>query len=740
MSLINDGYGSILQTANPRTGKAVLSWCPVSTRHDKQGTPGALPPDWNRGQKAWAYRDWVKIEAMAWDLADKPPFSWAVACRPVEAWVGEWQNAETTLTLYVAPHVTVQELAVTVDDGFMAPTLKIVRLDSWAEVPMPGSPDTHGGLTGNRPLLEYFHGILQSRFLPPDEPRPPINRSLEDDLAEILPSLYIERSELGIIIEKRTEYRISVTLPAHEPAFFRLSISPPRNFVHQSPLPFTTPYTAVAYDFELICSPNVTVDFEMEYMRVRIGHLPVSARLRVFTVPQEVSREPRIAGYAPDGKPSGDTEIVTVADNYADLNLIRPKGEGLDVYPSTNPLDPLALLESLIVGFIPVVNLLYDFGDILSIAMTGRDQAGRKGSYIDIGLIAVFGLLGIVGDVARAADMSFLKRLAGLLLPGAWRVADDTGFARAMRRGAFAGSPALLEAGQILARLDAGDPELIKRFPQLVQDGAPDALARLRRIEQFAQAGDRAAMEAEFKALQDALEVILKDQAERIPFDQQPATLNMMRRFEGGLRRAVTWAAGDEATAEKAMALFNEAYQSNTLDGLVAALGKIEVPGKDAGHLEKVMRETLIEFVRLEVVNNPSVIRRATAYNNLKRVTTPLSVLDYIKQIAGKGTEGQIAVEYAYGREAWNLIRDVTPRPSAREVLDRVADVPLEGDAIMQIRYIDQVAEWMNNLSFYDIHREMIGESFPGLGLILNSDHLLERRFRKLIPDQEPDT
>jgi hypothetical protein len=694
MPLINEGYGCIEETANPYTGTAELFWRPLHPVFDNSDAKGALPPDWNENDPAWRYRRLVSITAKEWAYDEKPPFSWFVTVQPATAYFGEWANTASIIYLFVAPHVEVKKFDLDLGSYYKEPDLYIVRLDSLDEVPLPGMEPNLGALVGERPLLEYFDGQLQESDLTEDE----IGRSATTSPGahpKMLPSLKIERGPHGILIEDPTHYRITIRLHETKPSFFRIKISDPSIPRGDSNR------TAALYTYSIIHDANTTVEFSMNGFVSELGTDYVRALLKTRKIRRCVKEEARPVSIQVGGSENELDEAMTiVSDTLAETNYYdfdHGKWTFIEPDPDWFGIDTLV---SMGIGFIPIVGQLYDIADMVSIAVTGEDLWGVKKTKTDMVLIGAFSLFGVLGDLSKHVDISMMTRIGYYFFPGKKIVSMNPNFARYIVRGSFMGSPAFTHAGETLAKRQGGD--------------------LMREMDHLIEAGDEAGLAKLAKKIEDVLEAELLKNAKEIAFEAQPETLAILRKQKekfGAMLRSME--GKDAALIDDIMETYEKAHADEALSTLIK---KIEGRDADAAQaLKNALSDQIIE----DVNSDPAIVRRAAAY--FARYGKPYTPYGYLVNIAGKGTEARVVFEMKYGTEAWHLISGRAPRPKPEDVMKRVATIKGK-----KVSYTDQIKNWMNNIDTYFHHREQITRDFPGLGILLNSDHLIEARFRKV--------
>lgn len=733
MGLVNDGLGCILESANPHTGRATLSWCPLNPVNDKAGGKGALDPTWNADKPDWEYLEWISLEAKSWAYDDAPPFSWVVTVRPAHAYYGEWPNVETILLLFVAPHVRVKDLKPSIPNGFKAPFFQVIRLDSPHEVPLPGMEAPMGSLVGPRPLLEYFNGILPPRDRPPEE-RGYAIRSPDADDTRVLPSLQLTREGTTFTLNRPTQYQIIIRLHAEEPSFFRVYVSEPQLVLDENW--FAADEQKLHHTFYIAHSPNTVVEFWVPETAVSFGLEPVQATVYQIAVPQVIDSEPRAACPEYLGQ-AADRVMTIVGDNYADPDLLGINFLRLEASGAGKPLKPepsatgIGTLFTLGVGFIPVVGQLYDIADMASIAVTGRDLQGASRTKTDILLIGAFCLFGVLGDAARMLDINLMAGISRKLFPGQTVVSLNPGFRLGFARGSFMGSPAVLDAVELIQRFDAGEEATRKALagkimPVHMFDGDPDA--RLREMKRLLDLGDPASLEAYNEMMLDVVEAVLRHNAEKIPFEKQPATLQILREYSGRFKAALLGAEADEALCKKAVAQYEAALLAGKVDDL------FDTVRSTSPELGQALRDAVAEQIKADIIRSPSVQRRTRAYNNQKG--TSLDPLEYLIRIAGKDTEARVVFDLTYGEEAWSVVTGFRRRPPPAELLQDtgtflVRDKGTGNLVTVKARYDEMARTLMNSTETYHNHLRMTEEA-PGFRELLNSDHLLEERFREL--------
>lgn len=703
MPFINDGYGCIREEANPHTGKATLYWRPLHPTYDNAEATGALAPNWSADDATWNFKPVLEFEAKEWAYDDKPPFSWYVTTRPPTTWLGgyagSWANVFTTLVVFVAPHVTVRRLPAPfyrLVSSYANPDIRIIRVDSIYEVPLPGSEPNLGHLLGDRPTLEYFNGRLSGGDLL-DEVNAGAVYDSNDPLS--IPDVRIRREDLSLIVEKPTRFQIKVNLHETHPSFFKIGV-----FHHTRKLPpdFKLPPGWEDYIpsqhvskteahqtlFKIIYGGAATVEFKADGF-AKAGMQYIRAKLEVKRVGysrRKKEERPVHAGWLSDDV---ETQTVIVQDRFAEpehYNFKSGHWSEVEADPDWHGLDTIFQLG---IGFIPVVGQLYDVADIVSVALTGEDLWGVKKSETDIILMGGFAMLGVLGDLAKYIDLGQMTRIGGYLFPGSKVVSLNPNFPRFLVRAAFSGTPAFTHAGEVLAKKH-GD-ELMREMDALIKAGDEAGLTRLA------------------KRFETEFEQIMRANAKTIPFSSQPATIAMLRNGKGELGTMLRNIDGLPPSVRDQVAnIWDEAHKTEDLTELLDDIKRVSSTAYSK--LLDALKQKMID----DVNNDPAIIRRAAAY--FARYGKPYTPYGYLTKVAGKGTEAIEAFELKFGEKALDILKDRRSPPDAETII---------------ARYGDQIDELINDIDTYDNHRKMITSKFSGLGIALNSDHILESRFRK---------
>ena len=709
MGLVNDGQGTIEEMANPRIGTAILRWRPLSPVKDKDGAPGALAPGWNKGLSAWAWRPWIEITAKEWSNDEKPPFSWYVATRTIrygcpKAWVfADPANVGTTLILFVAPHVAVITRDITVPSGFVAPEVQIVRLDSAAEVPEPGESADLGQMMGERPVDEYFDGMPRGDSWREPPKREPGKFDQRGYLA-----MDIIRHPTGIVLTKRWEdWRIKIDLSPVMPSFFRIELVETRTVRWRD--------TSYAFHRFRIYHGNYTrVTFELDsfaYYADSPTAVPATASVELIEVPFDTRAGKRPLMGPIGGQPASTaTDDAILWDNYHAITGV-PKGGFPGQLKPVKPKPELFenaryrimnLFATSAIGFIPVVGQLYDVADCISIAMTGKDLWGARRTKGDILMIAAFGVLGGIGDLARGAktlsaqDIGTLNAVGQKLFPDSIPISTNPGLTLAFARASFNASNAAL-----------------RRAAAIMAEGG-GAKRKLSEMLDLMNSGSRVEIEKFGEEFADELYRVMRQQADALPFEEQPQILQIVLEEGRDLLKVAVIERRPKATRAKIIALFEAAETSQDARGLLAELRGIDATAAD------LMQDLLLEKVRRRLHSHPTIRRRHAAY------VTRYGEIDIAEYIAKKATGSALEfVELIYGTATLELLK-------GKRKLKPPADILRDNPG-----YVPKIKELLNDANSYWRHRAQIEERYPGMGRILNSDHILEKRFRKMAPEPE---
>jgi hypothetical protein len=710
MPLVNDGYGCVREEANPHTGTAELFWRPLDPVKDNADAKGSQSPDWSEGDTAWDYKSILKFTAKEWAYENKAPFSWFVTTSPATTWLrgmaGNWANVTTTIYVFVAPHVEVRRVPLSLGYWFKEPDIHVVRVDSVLEVPPPGREPNLGHLLGDRPTLEYFDGRLSGGDLM-DQVNAGAVYDSDDTLS--IPDVRIRRDLLSFIVEKPTHFQIRINLREDKPSFFRIAILPhqpkareiklPPGWEDYPQAPVMTEREINATLFRVIHDANTTVEFHVNG-GAKSGLSNVRAILETRKVWHKPKRQDRpVTPFWASDDPVPETASTIVEDRFADPYYYDFKsGEWTEIEPDPDwyGIDTLFQLG---IGFIPVVGQLYDVADILSVAVTGKDLWGARKSKSEIVLMGGFAMLGVLGDLSRHVDTGAMERIGAHFFGSAKIVSHNPNFARFLVRAAYSGTPAFTHAGEVLAKKH-GD-EFMREMDRLIL------------------AGDDAGLEALAKKFEAEFDAVMRANARGIDFEQQPATIAMLReqreRFGTALKNL------DAATTTKTdeiMRVWDAAHAEDSLHDVIAKIRAIDSQAANA--LINGLREQII----FDINSDPTIIRRAAAYAGRHGLTgffakhkVPFSPYAYLTKVTKKGTEAREAFDLKFGEGAWQIVTGRKPSPDPDTMI---------------ARYKGSIVTWLNDIDTYFNHREMIRTKFPGLGIILNSDHVIEARFRKV--------
>lgn len=713
MPLVNDGYGCIREEANSHAGIAELFWRPLDPIRDNADAKGAEPPGWSEPDRNWHYKSILKIRAKEWAYDDKPPFSWYVTTQPAQTWLrgraGNYANVATTLYVFVAPHVEVTRMPLpfySMGSVFLNPDIYIIRLDSLYEVPAPGSDPNLGQLLGDRPTLEYFNGRLSAGDLL-DEVN--ANAVFDSDDPLSIPDIRIRREATSIIIEKPVQFQIKINLSETKPSFFKIAIVPhsagestmklPPGWEGYPRAPVLTQREINSTLFRIIHDANTTIKFTVNG-GATVGLSPLRAIVQTRKVYHSPKWENRSITpvWASDDAVS-KTENVIVSDSFADpYQFTFDDGNWVELEPEADwyGIDTLFQLG---IGFIPVVGQLYDVADILCVAVTGKDLWGARKTKSDIVLMGGFAMLGVLGDLSKQVDTGMMSRIGAYFFGPAKIVSHNPNFSRSLVRAAYSGTPAFIFAGETLARKEGG--------------------AFMRELDRLIAAGDESGLIALAKKFETEFEAVMRANARTIGFEQQPATLAMLREHRDRFAARLKNTNGiPNAIQGQILKVWEDAQAAGDLANVIADIRKID--GKVADTLVDGLRDQIL----YDINNDPAIIRRAAAYAGrfglkgfFNNHGVPFSPFTYLTKVAGKGTEARDAFDLKYGEEAWGIVTSRRPPPNPDTMI---------------ARYGEEIARLMNNPDTYFHHRELITSQYPGLGIILNSDHLIEARFRKV--------
>ncbi|MEP5624985.1 MAG: hypothetical protein ABJP82_20630, partial [Hyphomicrobiales bacterium] len=691
----------------------MLFWRPLDPVKDNADATGAYPPNWNEDDSTWDFKPVLEFTAKEWAYDDKPPFSWFVTVRPattlLSGYAGEWANVFTTLIVFVAPHVKVERLPrpfYRVASSYANPDIRIIRVDSIYEVPRPGSEPNLGLLLGERPTLEYLNGRLA-----PGEYLDEVNANTLPDgpTSFSLPDVRIVREDLRLTIEKKTRFRLKINLHETDPSFFKVGVFPdfikPTRNIRVPGLETNENALGVRSQdvvFKVIYGGAASVEFSSDALNMGDQYY-IGAKLETRKVAHrpETEKRPATALWLNDGVESlSKKESIIKKDRFAEPEYYDFRSgtwNEFDADPDWHGIDTLFQMG---IGFIPVVGQLYDVADILSVALTGKDIWGAKKSKSDIILMGGFAIFGVLGDLSKHVDIAQMTRIGEYLFPGYKVVSKNPNFARFLVRAAFAGTPSFTHAGEVLAKKH-GD-EFMREMDRLIQ------------------AGDEAGLAALAKRFESEFEAVMRANAESIQFSKHPATVAILRNSSGELGhvlRNIDESDVPKPVLDRIINTWDEAHGKMELDNLL----------DDIEGISKVAHAKLLDALQQKIVddvsNDPAVIRRAAAYlarygdaKYIEKHGEAFSPFGYLVNVAGKSTEARDAFDLKYGKKAWPILTGRKPPPDPEAMIKR---------------YGKEIDSFLNDIDTYHNHREVISEYFPGLGIVLNSDHILESRFRK---------
>ncbi len=722
MSLINDGYGSIEEMSNPRIGTAKLRWRPVSMRNDKDDSPYALPAGWNQSDSKWNWRVWIEITCKEWSNDEKPPFSWFVTTHSVDYWFADDPiNAGTKLVLFVGPHVAVVQKDLTVAEKIVAPTIQIIRLDSTAEVPQPGETVDLGQMLGDRPVDEFFYGMPRTD----DYQNRPKPKPGDFDQSPHM-AVDIVRTGLELIMTKRWEYwQLKIKLSDVMPSFFRIVLMG---------IEMRYDGSGKGYAFHRLRvyhSPETTVDFTVDvaaYKKLQ----PAVASVETVCVPfvTEARKRPLMG---PIGKhpASASVDDAIVGDNYNDMEGV-PKG-GFQGQKAATTLKPLlfengrykvfSLFSTTAIGFIPVVGQIYDVADCICIAMTGEDLWGSKKTKADIALIAGLGILGGIGDVVgslrhlSAPELRAMDDVGKYVFPNATLISKNPNIVTSFARASFnASNAALRRAAQMLS--DSGEAQKMLLEMQTIVKGDDYGLST---VTDYVTGRRTIELEKFGTDLAAKLYAVMRKNADTLPFEEQPQILQIVLKEGRDLLNVAEVNALDAEKLGKLKLIFNAADEAQNAQGVLKQIAAV-----DSG-VSKLMEELVLQKVKQRLKNHPTLRRRYVAYVSKHGKTGTIDdfVETSIENYIAKKATGQALdfFELIYGADTLAKLKGGSDRLSPAQLLEKYPS------------YIKKAKELLNDANLYWKHRDEIERSYPGLGRILNSDHILEKRLRKMAVD-----
>ncbi|MCC7426225.1 MAG: hypothetical protein IT557_04935 [Alphaproteobacteria bacterium] len=720
MGRVNEPGGHIVEFANAHAGTAELHWLPIPRTlraRFRSASSYAVPL-----QESYLA---LKIEASTWDHAGKPPFSWIAVeqpepqthPRPISSiWFSldqvhraaekrgyvapPYENVGVVLYVFVAPHVAVIRPEGP-DLAEIGLTIRIIRVASWSAVPAPGSQANIGQHVGVFPMADFVA----------------CHELHAQSIAQCTASFS------GLELELRHSsggYGIKVVLDELRPCLAHITFEPRPGGYHAFHVGATEAVEVSAWQGDnrlgvpLFAPELLVYRYAIEHESrnpdryvgslIGISNLPFEPCATAAGPPQPLPK-----GAAPppwDTVRSCDSLEGWVPPPIWTVTGRRTGGVTVDrlkMILGSPAVDWIPTIVDTAIGLVPYLGTAYDLATMAKIAASGSDFWGEPKTEGDIALMAAFLALGSFGDIAKGgakASAEILPRLqnvADALYPGFRVVSTNPGLSQVFLRTVFSAiDPAMMKAAERVLDAEAAmkyAARLDEAARLLKQGGNPDAAIRL------------------FKDIIGEIEAELRVLAE-IPvgrIETHPA-------FAAASGRILVddipgFAALDAEPAEKIRGILREAVRNGDFEGMVDQIRQID--GDIAAKWVDSTQAAMIE----EVVSHPRVQR---GYANHVANGGKSSILDYALKASRGGLRDMLYLRFGRGGFDFMLGRRRLEPATIEQILDRPGA-------------IEEVRKLINRLDSYESLRDSIRalkDSHPGLGTILEADHLIEKRIR----------
>jgi len=751
MADVNGPQDHIYEWAEPHSGRAELHWTPMTKMQRRIKWMNPIP------QVRPAPKLAIKISTTCWDYAEKPPFSWLVIEQPeinleppapgsIASLVrgGQYaleradlineptKNVMLTLIIFAAPHVTLtftdrQKLK---EQGL---TIKVVRLASWQSVPEPGSVIDPAKYFSAIPLTDYFDTAKQWHLF------------LEQYIV-------FESGVETLIVAPDKIYQIRVTQSEHKPSFFNIGmvVRKSREGIH--------------HDYYI----GTTADVKIEAWR-GVTHIrqPLNPEIKVAVfqyritpkAPKESSRflgtligcssalpfipcqagTQQIIGWAPDFTPPLPKRgPVTHCDGLEDPPIYVGRVTNADEFTMTENVIVAGyeartfapMIIDTAIGIIPVIGTIYDVATLCKIGITGTDFWGENKSEIEIALIGGFLLLGSFGRIIKGTrqglrTISRLGNTAAAFFPN-WKIVSlNPGLSALFLR--FTNSvsdPVLIKAAEnvLTTRATVEYAEKLESTARLFYEGTINSDEAFKVMKEL------------FQAISDETDKILKITVKNI--DTHPAFLAATSRINPA-KVIAHQDLGVEAYS-RVMKILEDVKKSGDPSNLIPELRKI---ADEAANTRKAadlsagivtdpdLLARIRNFPEVWIDHTAHVMRRDVGQDKLvvKRYREYLAnggKITNIEEYAIRYSRGPLRAylmrRYGQGGIDFMLGRSRTSRETIAEILDKPG-------AMAEVRRL------LHKVDTYENLREEIislAGDFPGLGRILEADHLIEKRIR----------
>lgn len=784
MPIVNESQGHFIEYANPHSGKAQIYWMPLTQKTRLDWAFREVPyEEPHAGTFNTVPKLAIELTSSTWDHSSKPPFSWVVVptpkfiptpppphlllagldyARQFYQSSKPHDNVEITLYLFVAPQVSVTQ---TDKDGLknLGLTVKVVRLDDWNSIPNPGANISIGDYVRAFELEGFIAveglGIdSQSDKNLPEQSSGPLteaekeayeseraNRRKLTELSNITATfdglnLNIIQKDNGYGIEiKRDEktpnlLNILLYVEAESNSKIRhhyyigrsegVSISAwrgtetlttqPFNNLQVSVYPiertFKEPYRHVgtllnvSHDVFEPCAPFSLEDLK-ERMKDKNAHL--------FPPIEQVVSCDSLENWSPP--------TYSQLKRNANFKLLI---DHKYLFAGFKEETVIPMVIDTVIGLIPYVGTMYDLATIAHIAATGTDFWGEKKGPADIALIASFMLLSSFGRIAKAAKESVpalgkLGRVNQVLFPNRAIISPNPGVSPTFLRTIFSSI----------------DPVFAKAASRVL-----DSTTTLRYADELEQATkalhNAKNEEVALRLIKEILEKIEKEIAEIASWPvgkiyEHPAFLeasgrvliddipSMSRLIDDAVEEVTDDAA---AQAQRALEIQQHLQRTQKIEGIVRnAVRNGDYTGMidDIRRIDTKVANEWVEKTRQQMLDDlTSNAQVQKAFKNYQANGGKDDIINYSLKRARGGLRA--ALNRRYGKAGFDFMLERGGKAS--KDIEEILDHP---------GAIEEIERLMLTLDSYGDLREAITNSkIPGLGYILEADHLLEKRVR----------
>lgn len=758
MGRVNDTRGQVYVSSQPYAGTATISWLPMSKISHRYSVLPA-PQSFNVSLGGAEPKAIIEISGAVWNDEAKPPFSYFVIehppenpnpLTPAEIW-GAFgaglkrlggateepktpaYNIKTTIYVFVAPHLTVVEN--TLDSSlfggnFEPPSIQIVRTNSHSTVPSPGTEINIADYIGTFPI--HWHAMLDDHEEPRFAPLPFTARYNGHELI-------LSPNQFGIY---PPGYEIRILRPKYEPSLVQVAFWP--STVQDTPDHFVVRATK-----NVSVEHNYHTEIGVAFIgSAKVNVITISERLTSFRKGSEKSFSqdrlifegtswlgPKL-GADPFGSQSGEIRPLPVLgevifrDTLSDLvplpfdSQIGHPGDGIDeqeriFLPGTHNVI-LRLTISLGIGLVPVLGTIFDLAEIAKVSITGTDFWNQEVSDGELSLMCGFAVIGVFCDVDEIAKLGKefygpMKRVADGIFPNYLAYNVNPGFYRSALEVLMANTSPAFQAAARIVLGELGAQKLVNEL---------DEAARLVLVE-----GSSDVAIALLEKIAKGIDGALTDFANKTDVQNHPAFLDAARHATLD-RMPVARAALDEVDFPKIKKILDKVRNEIEPGSIFAQLNSINP------NFATLWQEEIRHIMRSKLRENPQIL---TAYNSYlaKSGKSPadISFFDYALKISRGGVRS--AIKLIFGTKGIEfMVGKNLP----------VAEMSIE-QILVQKGAIDAVNTLLVRIDSYEILKEQIELYAKGkyvisedpityaprvtnLGKLLESDHLLEARFR----------